>query len=241
MRVLVYNIHHGVGCDGHLNLERIARVIEETEADIVGLNEVDVHFHRRSSFVNQLAWLKDRLGMHGVFGPAIAIRDPFRPDLRQYGNGLLSKSPFLHFQNLYFPGRMSDESRGMLIVEFQYQGRQFQVVVTHMGLTPWMRSRQLRTLLKLCCDKEMPRVVMGDWNVLPDRPEVRRLSPYLLDVMAGSSSNRHHTYPCTSPRKRIDYIFCSSHFRVYDAHIVDTPDCPSDHLPVFCHLAWAER
>ena len=36
-----YNIHHGEGIDGKLDLERIAKLIVDVKADIVGLQEVD--------------------------------------------------------------------------------------------------------------------------------------------------------------------------------------------------------
>ena len=42
------------------------------------------------------------------------------------------------------------------------------------------------------------------------------------------------------PRKRIDYIFCTSHFRVLEASVVAVEDCASDHLPVRCLLDWSK-
>jgi endonuclease/exonuclease/phosphatase family metal-dependent hydrolase len=45
--VMSFNIHHGQGTDGVLDLERIARVIRASGADIVGLQEVDRHFGGR--------------------------------------------------------------------------------------------------------------------------------------------------------------------------------------------------
>ena len=42
IRVLTYNIHHGEGMDGVIDLERIANVIRQTEADLVALQEVDL-------------------------------------------------------------------------------------------------------------------------------------------------------------------------------------------------------
>jgi endonuclease/exonuclease/phosphatase family metal-dependent hydrolase len=62
VRVVSYNIRHGVGCDKRLDLERTARVIEELQPDMVGLNEVDVCFHRRSEYQDQMAWLAKRRG-----------------------------------------------------------------------------------------------------------------------------------------------------------------------------------
>ena len=41
VRVMSYNIHHGEGIDQVLDLERIAKLILDAKADIVGLQEVD--------------------------------------------------------------------------------------------------------------------------------------------------------------------------------------------------------
>lgn len=39
VRVLIYNIHHGAGTDGRLDLERIAAVIRAQDPDVVLLQE----------------------------------------------------------------------------------------------------------------------------------------------------------------------------------------------------------
>ena len=50
VKVMSYNIHHAVGQDGILDLERIAKVIEDSGAEIIGLQEVDNHWSERSQF-----------------------------------------------------------------------------------------------------------------------------------------------------------------------------------------------
>jgi endonuclease/exonuclease/phosphatase family metal-dependent hydrolase len=75
LRVMCFNIHHGVGLDGRLDLERIARVAESQAAEVVGLQEVDRHFSTRSDFVDQARWLADRLSMHVVFGANLSYRN----------------------------------------------------------------------------------------------------------------------------------------------------------------------
>ena len=40
-RVMTYNIHHGEGVDGKLDLKRIASLIQQEKADLVALQEVD--------------------------------------------------------------------------------------------------------------------------------------------------------------------------------------------------------
>ena len=46
IRVLSYNIHHGAGVDGKLDLPRIAGVITAVKPDLVALQEVDRNTER---------------------------------------------------------------------------------------------------------------------------------------------------------------------------------------------------
>ncbi len=68
LTVLSYNLHHGVGVDGALDLDRVAAVIRDSGADVVALQEVDRHWSARSEFVDQAAVLADKLGMHHAYG-----------------------------------------------------------------------------------------------------------------------------------------------------------------------------
>src|SRR4051794_910403 len=72
-RVLTYNIHHGEGTDGRLDLGRIAGVIKSCQADVVGLQEVD-QATERSGGVDQAATLSELTGLHATFGKAIDYR-----------------------------------------------------------------------------------------------------------------------------------------------------------------------
>ncbi len=235
VKLMGYNIRHGLGCDGHLDLERIARVIEREAPDLVGLNEVDVRFHHRSGFADQLGWLAARLGMDSLFGPAIRHTEA-TGEPAGYGNGLLIKGQVHNVRNRRVQ-RRGEEPRALLIAEWIPPGEtvSIRVVVTHMGLSPWMRRQQVDLLLEECRDLSQPVVALGDWNVTPGRSAVVRLAPFLLDTL-GESGVSDSTYPCPSPRKRIDYIFCSRHFYREKASVVVTPECPSDHLPVLSVL-----
>lgn len=239
VKVMGYNIRHGLGCDKRLDLERIARVIEREGPHLVGLNEVDVRFHKRSGFEDQLGWLAGRLGMEPYFGPAIR-RASTSGETAGYGNGLLLRGKVDQIRNLCVECR-GEEPRSLLMADWVPPGetRSLRVMVTHMGLSPWMRKRQVKLLLEQCRDTDRPLVAVGDWNVIPGRPAVARLTPPLLDALDASGVS-DPTYPCSSPRKRIDYIFCSRHFHPEKASVVPTPDCPSDHLPVICILKFKD-
>ena len=53
-RVMTFNIHHGEGVDGKVDLDRIANVILEANADAVALQEVDRNA-RRTGGVDMLS------------------------------------------------------------------------------------------------------------------------------------------------------------------------------------------
>ena len=50
MRVASYNIHRGIGRDGKYEPGRILRVLQEMDADILALQEVDLNGPGRFSF-----------------------------------------------------------------------------------------------------------------------------------------------------------------------------------------------
>jgi len=81
---MTYNIHHGRGADGEINLERIAEVITRAKPDLVALQEVDVKT-RRSGGVDQAAKLGELTGMSHFFAEAM----PFQGG--GYGNAVLSR------------------------------------------------------------------------------------------------------------------------------------------------------
>ena len=67
LRLVAYNIHHGEGMDGKLDLERIARVIAAEKPDLVALQEVDKGC-KRSGSIDQAAKLAKLLKMDHRFG-----------------------------------------------------------------------------------------------------------------------------------------------------------------------------
>lgn len=84
LRVLSYNIHHGRGTDNQVDLARIAKVISDSQADLVALQEVD-HGTRRTGGVDQTSELGRLTGMHSQFCKQIDYDDG------EYGQALLSR------------------------------------------------------------------------------------------------------------------------------------------------------
>ena len=96
LRVMAYNIKHGHGNDGVVDLERAAAVIEAVAPDVVTLQEVDERCGR-SGEVDQAAWLGERLGMESIFGTFMDY------DGGRYGMALLSRLPIIEWTNHVLP------------------------------------------------------------------------------------------------------------------------------------------
>ena len=70
LRVMSYNIEYG-----HEGLDSVAAVIRDQHPDIVGLQEVDVHWSERSNFADQAA-------LPITTSPGIRLRTPPQRRLR---------------------------------------------------------------------------------------------------------------------------------------------------------------
>ncbi|RIK41672.1 MAG: hypothetical protein DCC55_11120 [Chloroflexi bacterium] len=177
MRILTYNIHGWKTADGRPNFHGVARVIEETQADIVGLNEV--FYPRTVEGVDgpALEALAQQLGMHFVFGAC--MRWPAQNELptSAYGNALLSRWPVIASAAHHLTPKEEDaqnvlagkEQRGLLEGRIQLSsGEIFTVYVTHLDHTSeearLVQLRVARTWLGR--DRNRPHVVMGDFNAI---------------------------------------------------------------------------
>jgi endonuclease/exonuclease/phosphatase family metal-dependent hydrolase len=242
LRVATFNIHHGVGADGRLDLARTADVIAATAATLVGLQEVDRTLARRSDWVDQAAWLGERLGMVVVHGATIdrLPSDPAVPDgpRRRYGNALLSAHPVRSWQALPLPGTAQREARGLVDARVDADGTTVRVVVTHLqnrsGRERREQAAHIVDLLAGDSDRPAPTVLLGDMNAGPDTPEMRALTAVLADAWAAVGDGPGHTFPVRRPFARIDHVLISSGVTPVAAEVVDTR--ASDHRPVVADL-----
>lgn len=232
-----FNVRHGAGTDGALDLGRTAETIAGTGADVVGLQEVDRHFSPRSEFEDQTARLAAALGMHGVFG-ANLDRDPSgdRDTRRQYGNAILSRFPISSWSNTPLPRFPGTEQRGLLAATLDADGTPLTAFCTHLQNGPRrMRRVQVDEVVAVVASNDPPFVLMGDLNAKPGAPELRALGRHLVDSWAAAGNGAGLTHPARRPSRRIDYVFVSADVGVRSAAVVASD--ASDHLPVLAELS----
>lgn len=233
LRVLSYNIHHGRGLDGRIDLERIARVITEARPDLVVLNEVD-RDTRRSGEVDQPAEIARRTGMGVVFEKNIAFQGG------EYGNAVLTRLPVLRHVNHPLPSFTEGEQRGCLevVVDLGEDGesRPLRFLGTHLDYRPEDTERLASADLiarRFAAEPGMPTVLAGDLNDEPDSRTLRR-----LETLFGKTDGvTRPTYPAGKPAKQIDYVLHAPKDGVtfVEARVVDAQGA-SDHRPLLVVL-----
>ncbi|MBM4763460.1 endonuclease [Bacillus sp. B15-48] len=231
---MTYNIHHGKGLDKKVDLSRIAEVISTSKADIIGLNEVDKQFSKRSHFIDQIHFLASKLNFYFAFSPSLTVKSREADMIRQYGNGILSRFPILKSQPylLNFLPQII-EGRSILETTITVNGKVLNVYVTHLSLNPFLHKRQSELIINHI---KNPAIILGDWNMKPYTRKWKRVVKRYNDVWHEAGEGRGFTYPSNNPRMRLDYIFTSKEFKILNAEISNDMPIASDHLPLVTTL-----
>jgi endonuclease/exonuclease/phosphatase family metal-dependent hydrolase len=232
LTVMTYNIHHGAGIDGVLDLERIAQLIEQSGADVVGLQEVDRHWDVRSNWVDQPAWFGQRLHMHYAYAANLDL-PPVNPGepRRQYGTLMLSKYPIKNFTNTFLPLYPTGEQRGLAVADLKVRGADLRFANTHLtSNNNAERLEQAQKVLQLLGGSKTPTLIVGDLNATPTDPEIKTLTAVYDDTWAEVGVGPGYTIEAGNPTKRIDFQLHSAGLTPVKAAVPVTP--ASDHLPV---------
>ena len=222
LSVASYNIHRCVGVDGRRDPLRIAQVIRELDADIVGLQEVHSRVTEDEQ-AHQLDFLAEATGLRAIPGHTLYRHDG------HYGNALLTNATILVGRpcDLSVPGH---EPRGVIDAEIDIARENLRVIVTHLGLWPAERRLQVKRLLTIL-DEEPSRliVMLGDINEwLPRARSLRWLQAYFGDAPAP------RTFPTCLPLFALDRIWAKPREALLKVQVSTSPlaRVASDHLPV---------
>lgn len=230
LRVLSYNIHKGRReYSRRLIMDELKSAIEETEADIVCLQEVQGAHSEISA--PQFESLADRVWSHFAYAQNAVTQHG------HHGNAILSRFPIVAHSNTNL-ALMKRASRSILRAEIEIPGqaRPLQVMCVHMGLFGFERRMQVAAL-KTQIETMDPRdalIVAGDFN---DWAGVghRSLSGItgLAEISQHTNGKLARTFPARWPLLPVD--------RIYARHIEPVALTPldgarwrglSDHLPL---------
>ena len=185
--------------------------------DIVGLQESDPGSWR-SGFTNQTHYLAEQGGFdYWSHQPNRRVGS-----VASSANGLLSKLEPVEVTDHPLPGRIS--GRGVLMASFGDGDEGLTIAIAHLSLGTQSRRSQLAFIAELL-HGHPHAVLMGDFNCMPDRPEMEtlykrtRLQPPACVVP---------TFPSWRPQRAIDHILVTE--ALGPRELQAFPAALSDHL-----------
>jgi endonuclease/exonuclease/phosphatase family metal-dependent hydrolase len=219
--VASYNIHKCAGLDGRVDLDRTADVIQEIDADLVGLQEV---------FRPQALSLAERLGVQVAMGPT-RERDGL-----PYGNAILTRLA-IRGSRIFDLSQPDREPRGGIRLDLEMPDGPLHLFNVHFGLQIRERAEQVRRLVRehiLHDELTGPRVVVGDLNEWFWFPGA--VGRTLRRELHGPRIRR--THPAPLPLFPLDRIYwdrdlAADGFHVHRSRLARVA---SDHLPVVARL-----
>ncbi len=203
LRVLPYNIHHGAGIDGKLDLKRIAKVILSERPDLVALQEVDVNV-KRSNSIDQARTLAELCNMKSAFGGNIKLQGG------EYGNAVLSKFKIVKTKNTKLPNFVSGEQRGILNCTIKIAGlaHDIEFSSTHFDHRRNDAERFASSqTVNLQLEKTITpiSILAGDFNDVLFGRTITELEKQWVR----SNDTMLPTIPVKKPNRQIDFIFAS--------------------------------
>ncbi len=234
MKVMTFNIQHALDFQKRIiDTDLFVRAIQKHGADVCGLNEVR-GAGPIEGYTDQAPAIGDGLSFHHYFGEAIKVGGT-----SPYGNAIVSRAPFKSVETIAIPDP-EDKSKGghfetRCVVKAVIDCDRADVcfLVCHMGLNLSERQNAVQTICGLIDSCDLPVVLMGDFNTLPDSPELQPLRERLKDSTDHDAVPGDHTFPSDVPNIKIDYIFyrgleCVKTTTIHEIY--------ADHLPVLAEF-----
>jgi endonuclease/exonuclease/phosphatase family metal-dependent hydrolase len=226
--VMTYNIQQGFNAAGKISPWELLEPISRINPDILALQESDTD-RISSTNVDIVQWLAHKLNMYMYFGP----------ETRQqtFGVAVLSRIPLYNTETYYLTSR--GEQVVLVRADIQWKDQPISLYVIHLGETEEDRTAQTTEILEIISKNPNPKILMGDFNSLPDSPQMNAFTEVFDDAWTDSGHPSRDPLGTTSsalePEKRIDYILVSPAFAVASCEVIREV-YGSDHLPVWAEL-----
>ncbi len=228
IKVASYNIRKSIGTDRRRQPDRILNILEELDADVIALQEVDRRFGQRATTLSAEAIVDHTRYMPVRFGIRLH-------SLGWHGNALLVRkgTEVLNIQRIELP---FFEPRGAVMADVLLDGRTIRVVGMHLGLIGNWRLKQAQAVVAYLerLEGSVPTVIMGDLN------------QWAEDGGCLAQFARHHnvispgpSFHARRPMLQLDRIITSRDLKLDAAgvHRTALARTGSDHLPVWAKLS----
>ena len=226
LRIMSYNTHHAnpPSKPDFIDIDAIARVINEAKADIVALQEIDKHT-KRSGNIDEAKLIAEKTGMHYHFFKAIDY------DGGDYGIAILSRHPLKKVKLLPLPQQIKTESRVLGYATVKIGRQKIIFANTHLDAlrTNENRNVQMQFILKQFENAGLPVILCGDLNSVAGSEAINMLDKQFKRTCI---DNCPGTVPQTKPRRTIDFIATQGLNWPLSEYKVIAETYASDHRPI---------
>ena len=213
IRVMTYNIHKGFSVGNRrFVLRQIRDELRTADVDIVFLQEIQgQHVIREAEIVDwptesQFEYMADQIWSHYAYAKNAIY------NAGHHGNAILSKYPFVHWENLRF-STIRPASRSLLhgVVDIPERQMKLHVICVHLDFLPNLRMRQLKRLnerIRTCVPKNEPLILAGDYNDWHGQVSRYLASDLELNEIFHTLHGKHaRTFPSWWPMLPVDRIY----------------------------------
>jgi len=244
IKILTYNIHKGFSTSNlRFILHDIKKSLQQVDADVLLLQEIQgeriISNNRFDDWPNnqQFEFLADQVWPHHAYGKNAIYRSG------HHGNAILSKYPFLRWENIDV-SFMRTASRSLLhgVIELPGMTKKLHIICVHLGLFGRERASQLSILVRRInshIPPDEPLIIAGDFNDWRGHAESYLHQDLgVKEVFKNTHGSYARTFPALLPLLSMDRIY----YRGLDvSHCQRLQDQPwnrlSDHTPLLAEFS----
>jgi len=243
IKLLTYNIHKGFNITNRkFILHQIREILRATDADMAFLQEIQGEHSVRSTTIknwpsmSQYEFLADQLWPHYAYGKNAIYNSG------HHGNAILSKFPFVEWENLNV-SFLKRASRSLLhgVIVIPDLAKHIHVICVHLDQVRFIRNHQLKRLAQRIIDAipgDAPLIVAGDFNDWGQHVHDYLIAgPGLKEVHHSAYGYHAMTYPARWPMFPLDRIYYRNIDLVNCRCLSDKSwHALSDHAPLYAEF-----
>ncbi len=241
IKIVTFNIAHGKGLDGIVDIDRQAQHIYECKPDIVFLQEIDM-YTKRAGEKNQIREFSKK-----IFLPYCSMESNITLEDGYYGDGIISRFPIGFSVNYLMPlTDLKHEQRGILCNRISLGTTKINLFSVHLSTYYDERILACKELNRIISkiDKNEIIIVGGDFNVGVTRLGKGRYTfeksdtyeEYeILSKKLKKLPNTEDTWFSSLGQGCIDTIFYSKNIELKKYETVDSNN-KSDHSAIYAEF-----
>ena len=241
LKIVTFNIAHGKGMNGSVDIKRQAEIIKKLNPDIVFLQEVDM-FTKRAGEQNQIFEFSKYVEL-----PYCSMESNITLEDGYYGDGIISRFPITFSTNYLMPlTDIKHEQRGILCNKISFGTTKINLFSVHLSTYEDERILAVYEINNIInkINKDEIIIMGGDFNVGVTRlgkgrytfEEKNTYKEYeILGKNLNKIDNKEETWFSNLGNGCIDTIFYSKNVKINNYKTVDVAGT-SDHNAIYVEI-----